>query len=406
MPGDVVIKALVPANRRAKNGLIAVANGSSAESRAAELLARTYAEAPVERLLVEEKVAIEQELFFSIVLDRTRAKVVALASLEGGVEIEETSAADPGLVADDRLRPAARSATAHVQRPLVGPRALGADATGGRRRLRAGDARLLRERGDDPGAEPARPRARLGRSRDASAVAVGAVMALDDNALARHPELAGQALPDKGWRPPTALEREAMAVADFEPYRGTARFIELEGDIGLLVGGGGGSLVFFDAVQRAGGRPACFTEIGGNPSAEKVRRLTRVVLSCPRVRGLLVGHNITNNTQVDLVATGVTQALAELDVDTRRFPVLAREVGTNDEVGPGHLPGRRRRIPGRGRHDGRGRPPDRRPCGGNLRMSRSSSRIAADRRSGHHRARSKDGRRPDEWLRHAASRRA
>ena len=158
-------------------------------------------------------------------------------------------------------------------------------------------------------------------------------MALDDNALARHPELAERALPDKGWRPPTALEREAMAVADFEPYRGTARFIELDGDIALLIGGGGGSLVLFDAVQRAGGRPACYTEIGGNPSAEKVRRLTRVVLSCPGVRGLLVGHNITNNTQVDLVAAGVAQALADLDLDPRQFPVVAREVGTHDELG-------------------------------------------------------------------------
>ena len=332
MPGDVVIKALVPANRRAKSGLIAVANGSSAEACAAELLARTYAEAPVEQLLVEEKVAIEQELFFSIVLDRTRAKVVALASLEGGVEIEEISAADPGLVGTIAFDPL-REALPHTFRCLWSGLGLSGSAlpavvdvcVRAARVFFASEATILE----------LNPLAlvRATDGRDPHVVAVGAVMALDDNALARHPDLTGRALPDKGWRPPTALEREATAVADFEPYRGTARFIELEGDIGLLVGGGGGSLVFFDAVQRAGGRPACFTEIGGNPSAEKVRRLTRVVLSCPRVRGLLVGHNITNNTQVDLVATGVTQALAELDVDTRRFPVLAREVGTNDEVG-------------------------------------------------------------------------
>jgi succinyl-CoA synthetase beta subunit/citryl-CoA synthetase large subunit len=165
-------------------------------------------------------------------------------------------------------------------------------------------------------------------------VAVGALLSVDEQAAARHPALADRAAPGgDGGRTPTALELDAAAVAAVEPYRGTAKFIELEGDIALLVGGGGGSLVFFDAVRRAGGQPACYTEIGGNPSAEKVRGLTRVVLRCPGVRGLLVGHNITNNTQVDLVARGVVDALADLGLDARSFPVVAREVGTNDVVG-------------------------------------------------------------------------
>jgi succinyl-CoA synthetase beta subunit len=135
------------------------------------------------------------------------------------------------------------------------------------------------------------------------------------------------------WRPPTELELEALDVASSEAHRGTARFIQLEGDIGLLCGGGGGSQVLFESVLRAGGRPACFTEIGGNPSAEKVRRLTGIVLRCPGVRGLLVGHNLTSNTQVDLVATGVVAALAEGGFKPLEFPVVAREVGTHDERG-------------------------------------------------------------------------
>ena len=332
MPDGVVIKALVPANRRAKNGLIASADGSTAAARAAELLARTFEEAPVERLLVEEKVAIERELFFSIVLDRTRGSVVALASLAGGIEIEEASARDPALVGTIVLDPL-RHVLPHAFTRLWSGLGLSGPALPAIVDVCVRATRVFFE--SEATILELNPLALVAAS-DAPGsrvVAVGAVMALDDNALARHPKLAECALPDQGWRPATALEREAKAVADFEPYRGTARFIELEGDIALLVGGGGGSLVFFDAVQRAGGRPACYTEIGGNPSAEKVRRLTRVVLSCPGVRGLLVGHNITNNTQVDLVAAGVTQAIGDLGIDTRRFPVVAREVGTHDDVG-------------------------------------------------------------------------
>ena len=105
------------------------------------------------------------------------------------------------------------------------------------------------------------------------------------------------------------------------------------GDIGLVTGGGGASLVVFDAVRRAGGSPAAYTEVGGNPTAAKVQGLTRAVLDCPGVRGLLVAHNLTSNTQVDLVAEGVLAALAERGLDAATFPVVAREVGTHDRAG-------------------------------------------------------------------------
>ena len=113
------------------------------------------------------------------------------------------------------------------------------------------------------------------------------------------------------------------------------RFVEIDGggDIGLVTGGGGASLVVFDAVRRAGGSPAAYTEVGGNPTAAKVQGLTREVLDCPGVRGLLVAHNLTSNTQVDLVAEGVLAALAERGLDAASFPVVAREVGTHDRAG-------------------------------------------------------------------------
>jgi succinyl-CoA synthetase beta subunit/citryl-CoA synthetase large subunit len=329
----VVLKALVAQNRRAKAGGVRFpADEQEIESAAAELLATSFAGSSVDAVLVEERLDLDRELFLSLVVDKDRQAPVALASMSGGVDVEEVQAREPDSMQAATLDPWGRD-LGHRLRTLWSSLGLGgADlrevvelSTSAAGAFLSCDATILElnpiglVRGED------------GARR---AVAVGVVLDIDDQALSRQQELA--ALADTGAdqpRPPTDLERRALEIAAIEPYRGTARFIELEGDVGLLVGGGGGSLVFFEAVRRAGARPACYTELGGNPSAEKVRGLTRVVLSCPGIKGLLVGHNITNNTQVDLVAEGVVAALRDCGVDTRSFPVVAREVGTGDERG-------------------------------------------------------------------------
>jgi succinyl-CoA synthetase beta subunit/citryl-CoA synthetase large subunit len=329
--GDVVVKALVPHNRRAKAGLVRFApDAAAAGAQTAELLGLVLEGSPVGEVLVEERLPLERELFLSFAVDTDRRLPVALASSAGGVDIEETQERDPDAVRVLALDPWGRDLPFRFRELWAG---LGLDgatllrvSTLSERAARAFlalDATILE-------LNP------VGLTRDADgapvATAAGVVLAVDDLALSRQPAAAAVA-ELRGERALTELERRALDVAAREPYRGTARFMELEGEIGLLVGGGGGSLVFFDAVRRAGGRPACFTEVGGNPSAEKVRGLARVVLSVPGVRGLLVGHNITNNTQVDLVAEGVVAALGDLGLDPREFPVVAREVGTNDERG-------------------------------------------------------------------------
>jgi succinyl-CoA synthetase beta subunit len=327
LASPAVVKGLVPANRRGRSGGVRVAaDPEQAAGAAAALLGSTFAGGEVEQVLVEERLELERELFLSIVLDDDRGLPVVLASRHGGIDVEATFEDPQRAPAVLELDPWQKTLPFQLRRlwrsaGLEGSELLTvADVT-----RRAVDAFFEL----DATTLELNPLAVVA----GQAVAVGALLAVDDAALPRHQDLAALVVADDLGRPPTALEREAAAVAAVEPYRGTARFIELEGDIGLLVGGGGGSLVFFDAVRRAGGRPACYTEIGGNPSADKVRGLTRVVLSCPGVRGLLVGHNITNNTQVDLVAQGVVAALADLGIDPRTFPVVARELGTNDQEG-------------------------------------------------------------------------
>jgi succinyl-CoA synthetase beta subunit len=329
--GPVVVKSLVPSNRRAHAGGVRfAADPEDAASAAGDLLGSSLAGSAVTAVLVEERVEIERELFLSILLDKGRALPVALASVHGGIDIEQTSSRRPAAIRTLELDPWGRDCDRRLRGLWAGLGLAGHDlacvtdlSARAARLFFAAELTLLE----------LNPIALVAGGAE-RAVAVGALLAVDSLALVRQPELAAVAVAgSRAWRPPTELEVQALEVAARDPYRGTARFIELEGEIGLLVGGGGGSLVLFDAVRRAGGRPACYTEIGGNPSADKVRGLTRVVLSIPGVAGLLVGHNITNNTQVDLIAEGVLAALGDLGLDPRSFPVVAREVGTHDERG-------------------------------------------------------------------------
>ena len=107
----------------------------------------------------------------------------------------------------------------------------------------------------------------------------------------------------------TEFEREAEEIDKID-YRGTARLVEFDGDIGLIIGGGGASLTIFDAVMRYGGRPANYCEVGGNPTVKKVSGITELILS-RGVKGLLVITNVLNNTRVDLMARGVIKGVIE-----------------------------------------------------------------------------------------------
>lgn len=111
---------------------------------------------------------------------------------------------------------------------------------------------------------------------------------------------------------PTEMERGAQEIDADDPRGLISPFVEFDGNMGLVIGAGGGSLTIFDAVTRAGGKPANYCAIGGNPSVRKAQRLTKLVLSKKGVDKIAVMSNVVSNTRADLVARGVIKGVLEL----------------------------------------------------------------------------------------------
>src|SRR5213076_2208339 len=121
---------------------------------------------------------------------------------------------------------------------------------------------------------------------------------------------------------------------DAQDHRGVAGNVtEFDGDLGLVIGAGGGSLTLFDAVRRYGGKPANYCEIGGNPSVSKAKNLTKLVLQKPGVDKIAVMISIVSNTRVDIVARGVIKACLELGYDPAEKITIFRIPGAWEEEG-------------------------------------------------------------------------
>lgn len=329
--GEVVLKALVPVGKRGKAGAIKFASDPAmAAELAVQMLGTVVRHYPVEEILVEEKLAIEHELFVSFTIDKKLRRHAVLVSSAGGIDVEEISAEYPERMQIIHIDPYKGLPDFRAKEVWAD---LGLEGT------------VLRQASDillklyrcfvkyDCTILEINP---LAVTKDNQVIAAASVMAVDDSAMFRHPELAEavQVGSDRAWRPLTALEKRVVEVNEADPYRGTARYTEMDGgDIGFMCGGGGASLMMFDALLSHGGKPANYTEFGGNPSEKKVYGLVLGILSKPGVRGLVVCGNITNNTQVDVVSRGIVAAIKDKVVDPRKFPVLVRYAGVNDEMG-------------------------------------------------------------------------
>ncbi len=324
----VVIKALVTVGKRGRAGAVRFAEHSEeAERIAQEILSMTVRNFPVERLLIERKLSIAQELYVSIAFDSSERAPIIIASCVGGMDVEEIARTQPDKIVKCHV---------NLREGLYQYKAKEIWSDLG---LRGGvlqkatpilwklyqmfekyDATILE-------VNP------LAITSEGDLVAAAILMGVDDDALYRQPDLSDkvEAGSDRAWRPLTALEKEMVAVDRSESYRGTARYTEMEGgDIGFLCGGGGGSLLVYDTLLRYGGAPANYTEFGGNPTETKIKGLVKGVLSKPGVKSFFMDANITNNTQTDVVAKGIIKAFEEKNIDQRRFPTLIRLAGVND----------------------------------------------------------------------------
>jgi len=324
----VVVKALVTVGKRGKAGAIKFAeNGDEVEKVGSEILKMTVRNFPVDRLLVEKKLDIAEELYFAITFDTSKKVPVVIASREGGVDIEELASKYPDKIVKIHVNPL-KGFKQYQAKEMASSLGLT-----GRNLLKTIDIfwRLYQvfEKYDATILE-VNPLA-ITTQRDVVAVAI--LMGVDDNGLYRQSKLLDkvEAGSDRAWRPLTELEKEMVIVDAAESYRGTARYTEMEGgDIGFLCGGGGGSLLAYDALLWYGGHPANYAEFGGNPTEIKVAGLVKGVLSKSGVKGFFVDTNITNNTQTDVVAKGIMQAFDEMNIDPKIFPIIVRLPGVND----------------------------------------------------------------------------
>ena len=329
--GPVMLKAQIPIGGRGKaGGILAAATAEEARQKAARLLESHLRGYLPKSVYMEEQVAVRQEFFMAVTYDTVAKAPLAIFSAKGGVDIEELAQREPALVRREHF-------TVGGRLPVHRARAIVADA-GISGKLLLGLSAVLATLADlfldyDATVAEINP---LGLTEDGRLVALDCHLEIDDDALFRHADIAALEKDTgrvEGERRTSDFERQAAGIDSLD-HRGVAgRVIEFDGNLGLIIGGGGASLTAFDAIRAHGGRPANYCEIGGNPSVLKVKELTRLILSKPGVDKLAVIMNVVSNTRVDLVARGIVKGILESGRDPARTVAVFRIPGAWEEEG-------------------------------------------------------------------------
>jgi succinyl-CoA synthetase beta subunit len=317
--GVTVVKAQIHAGGRGKGGGVKVVKSpQEAAEKARQMLGKnlvTHQTGPegrqVRRILVEQGVEIERELYLAMVLDRAQSRVTVICSSEGGVEIEEVAAKTPQKILKETVDPVIGLATFQCRR-LAFALNIPAELIGKAVALMQGLYRAFEE--TDASLAEINP---LIITKDGQIMALDAKMNFDSNAFFRQKEIV--ALRDLDEEDPREVEASQYDLS----------YISLDGNIACMVNGAGLAMATMDIIKHYGGEPANFLDVGGGADQEKVAEAFRILLADSRVRGVLI--NIFGGImRCDVLAQGVVDAARELKITV---PLVVRMQGTNVEQG-------------------------------------------------------------------------
>ena len=330
--GPVVLKSQVLSGGRMKAGAVRFADTPDAAASLFEVILPIEVGGQTARaVLVEARCPVAQEYYAGVTWDGRRKLPVIVFSDMGGIDVEEVAEKHPEHVSKTHL------STLLPFTPRLAKEAVAATGvTGGAlNRITSVVASLVEIflRYDLTLAE-INPLARL---EDGRFIVLDGHVDMEAEARERHRALLDELgiLPEetRQARPPTEFEVRGARV-DASDHRGVAgNVVEFDGNLGLVIGAGGGSLTLFDAVRKHGGKPANYCEIGGNPSVKKTCELTKLVLSKPGVEKLAVMMNVVSNTRVDIVARGVIKGCVESGRDPAETIAIFRIPGSWEEEG-------------------------------------------------------------------------
>jgi succinyl-CoA synthetase beta subunit/citryl-CoA synthetase large subunit len=330
--GPVVIKSQVLTGGRMKAGGVQFAETPDEATRHAEEILELEIGGHMPRgVLVDSRAAVKHEYYAGVVWDGIRKQPVMLFSDMGGIDIEEVAEEHPDHVARGHFS-TLRPFSDWQAKQVIASLGITGSALNRLTPILARLARLFLEY--DMTLAEINP---LSELEDGAFVALDAHMDMENEARPRQQALLRElGVGDEETR--QAREATPFELAgeevDAQDHRGVAGNVtEFDGNLGLVIGAGGGSLTLFDAVRAHGGRPANYCEIGGNPSVRKACGLAKLVLSKPGVERIAVMMSIVSNTRVDIVARGVIKACIELGYDPAEKIAIFRIPGAWEEEG-------------------------------------------------------------------------
>jgi len=315
----VVVKAQIHAGGRGKGGGVKIAKSvEEAGEIAAKMLGMTlvtHQTGPegrvVHRLLIEETLPIEKELYLGILVDRGEGKPVFMASSAGGMDIEQVAAERPEAILKQYIDPG-MGLEPFQARKIAFSLGLNAQQVNPAVKFLTGLYRAFLE--TDASLIEINP---FITCTDGRLFALDAKMTFDDNALFRHPYI--RELRDIGEEDPLEVEASKYNL----------NYIKLDGSVGCMVNGAGLAMATMDIIKYAGGMPANFLDVGGGANSEQVAHAFEILLSDKSVKAVLI--NIFGGIlRVDTLATGVVEAARKTNL---QLPVVLRLEGTNVQEG-------------------------------------------------------------------------